>query len=218
VPRQANTWKKLSIILRGDPSVVLVGRSPDSDIASTVAKYADEVRFYIPVSHDDGFKAIEQWVSACGSKSAAGSSLSAVITQRLVRRLCTTCRAPYKPDANMLKKFNLPADKVKQFYQATGKVEVKGKPKTCPACYGLGYRGRVAVFEVIPIDEQARQLIKAGQLEQLRALVRKKKMLYLNESGLTKVVEGVTDIKELTRALGQKKPGKAASQETAASG
>jgi type II secretory ATPase GspE/PulE/Tfp pilus assembly ATPase PilB-like protein len=66
---------------------------------------------------------------------------------------------------------------------------------------GLGYRGRIAVLEVVVIDDEARALIISNQFEQLRAHVRKNKTMWLQEAALTKAVEGVTSIAEITRAL-----------------
>ncbi len=67
---------------------------------------------------------------------------------------------------------------------------------------GLAYQGRVGVFEVMAIDDEARQYIIKDDIQHLRAHLRKKKMLWLQEAALHKVVQGVTDIKEITRVIG----------------
>ena len=69
----------------------------------------------------------------------------------------------------------------------------------------MGYRGRIAVFEVIVLDAEARKLIATNQGDKLKAHLRKNRMLYLQEAALGKVVEGVTDIKEISRALAEGK-------------
>src|SRR5690606_3353796 len=72
-------------------------------------------------------------------------------------------------------------------------------------CFGLGYRGRVAVFEVMVFDDEARDLVANNQFDRLRAHLRKQRMLWLQEAALAKVAyEGTTDIKEITRVLGDK--------------
>jgi type II secretory ATPase GspE/PulE/Tfp pilus assembly ATPase PilB-like protein len=124
-----------------------------------------------------------------------------VLAQRLVRKLCLSCRAPFTPDPAALKKLNLPADRVGQLYRETGQVMIKDKPQQCPACMGMGFRGRVAVFETMVLDDEARKLIAAGQLDALRAHLRKQRMLWLQEAALARVVEGVTSIGEVQRAL-----------------
>ena len=78
---------------------------------------------------------------------------------------------------------------------------VRDKPVTCSNCHGMGYRGRVAVFEVMVLDDEGRGLIAQGQLDQLRAHLRREKMHWLQEAALLKAVEGITSISEITRAL-----------------
>ncbi len=196
--------EKLAAVLRTDPSVVGLNRLPDAQTARIIAPYAkDEIRFYVGLPIDNTFKAVRTWVKAINDPKLAAASLGGVVTQRLVRKLCPTCRAPYRPDPAVLKKMNLPVDKVGQLFRASGQVLVKDKPTTCPLCQGIGYRGRVAVFEIMVLDDEARKFIAAGDLDGLRTHLRRNKMLYLQEAGLAKVVEGVTDIKEITRALGE---------------
>jgi len=198
--------EKLAAMLRSDPNVMLLGRLADSHTAKVLAEVADDVRSYIPLFKDDAMSVLVAWIKALGDPKLAGRSLRAVVAQRLVRRLCPVCRQAYTPDPAALKKLNLPPDKVSQLYRASGKVaDEKGREETCPSCLGLGYRGRIAVFETIVVDEQAQQLIATNQGDKLKAHLRKNRMLYLQESALAKVVEGVTDIKEITRALAEGK-------------
>ena len=67
----------------------------------------------------------------------------------------------------------------------------------------MGFRGRTGIFEVMELDDEARKLWAAGQVEQFRALLRKKKMLWLQEAALVRVVDGTTSIQEAMRALGK---------------
>ena len=136
----------------------------------------------------------------------AAGGLGAIVSQRLVRKLCPTCRVAYKPDPNVLRKLNLPAQRVPQLYKHSGKIRVgKDRTQTCSTCLGMGYRGRVGVFEIMVLDDEARKILAAGQMDQFRAHLRRHKMLYLQESALLKVVEGQTSISEITRALGANK-------------
>jgi len=189
-------------LLRRDPAVLFYGRIPDSNVAKTIARYSNDVRFYFGLNRDDTFSALRAWIKIVGSARAATEHLGVILSQRLVRKLCQTCRTQYTPDASALRKFNLPADKIKRLYKASGQVIENKKPRTCPDCLGMGYRGRAGVFEVMVFDEAARKLLADKQIDQLRAHLRKQKTLWLQEAALTKVIEGVTDIKEITRALG----------------
>ena len=205
-PQQFNN--KLGNILRGDPNVVMLSHLADEQTAKLCQQSAEEVRVYFPLAERDTFTALQSWVKLIGDRKKAAECLSLITAQRLLRKLCTTCRAPYKPDANALKKMNLPADKVGQLYRASGQVQVKDRTETCPACHGMAYRGRVAVFEVMPLDDTARKHIADGNTDQLRSHLRKQKMLWMQEAALHKVVQGVTDIKEVTRVLGGGSGGK----------
>ncbi len=205
-PEQFN--EKLGAMLRSDPDVLMLGRLADPATAQLAAKSAEEVRVYLPLPKEDAMASLKAWLKIVGDQKLAANSARAVIAQRLVRRLCPTCKQAYTPDPAALKKLNVPADKVKQLYRASGKVaDEKGRESDCPTCHGLGYRGRVAVFEVMALDAQARQFIAANEADKLKGYLRKQRMLYLQEAALAKVVEGVTDIKEITRAMSEgKKP------------
>src|SRR6185295_18502051 len=124
------------------------------------------------------------------------SSLSAILGQRLVRRLCEDCKQAYKPDADILKKNNLPPEQVKQFFRPPSGTNA------CPTCGGLGYRGRVGVYELLVINDRLRDLIReAPQLSVIKAEARKNGMLYMKEEGLRLVVKGLTSMDELLRVV-----------------
>jgi general secretion pathway protein E len=195
--------EKLMGVFRADPQVLYLTRFADSRSPGHIANGANECRVYMPLEADDTFGALRGWVKAVGDRKLAAKSITAVIAQRLLRRLCHTCRTPFVPDPAALKKFSLPG-KVEKLYHASGKVMVKDKPQPCPDCMGLGYRGRIGVFEVMILDDKARNYVATGEDDRLRAHLRRQRMLWLQEAALAKVVEGITDIKEVTRALSNK--------------
>lgn len=202
--------EKLQGVFRADPQVLYLTRFADSKTPAHIAHGAQECRVYLPLEADDTFSALRAWVKAVGDRKPAAKSITAVIAQRLVRRLCHTCRTPFVPDPAALKKFNLPG-KVERLYHASGKVMVKDKAQPCPDCMGLGYRGRTAIFEVMILDDKARRYVATGEYDKLRAHLRRQRMLWLQEAALAKVVEGVTDIKEVTRAMANKSGGRSKS-------
>lgn len=207
VPRgkPASEWnEKLGVLIRSDPTVIMASKLADEQSAKLMAGAAKDIRCYLPIDQPDTLTALKQWLKLTGDPKEVAEGLGAVFAQRLVRRLCHTCRVPYSPDPSALKKLNLPADKVSELFRASGKVMAKDKEVTCPDCHGLGYRGRVAVFEVMVIDKAAAKYLAAGELDSLRLHLRKQKMLYLQEAALTKVVDGTTDIKEVTRVMSGK--------------
>lgn len=196
--------QRLALLIRQDPQVIMVSRLADPQIARLAAQHGREIRFYLGLRQEDTFSALKLYVKAVGDPKLAARTLGAILAQRLVRKLCLTCRTPYKPDPEALHKLNLPADKVTTLYKQSGQVLIKNRPEPCPQCLGLAYRGRTGVFEVMCFDDQARQLLASGQLDQLRAHLRKNRMLWLQEAALAKVVDGTTSISEITRALGAK--------------
>ena len=193
--------KRLSSLLRQDPQVMMFSRLLDSQMARSVCQASSEIRFYIGMQEEDTFAAVKTWIKLVGDARVAANALGAVISQRLVRKLCVTCRAPYTPDPDALRKLNLPPDRVGQLFKQSGQVLVKNRLQTCPDCVGLAYRGRIGVFEIMALDDGARGLLGAGQLDQLRAHLRKNRMLWLQEAALARVVDGTTSIMEVTRVL-----------------
>lgn len=190
-------------LLRSDPNVVMVSQVISTDMAQMIAKQAEDTRFYLPLPAQDTISALKVWLKIVGDRKLAASSLSAIISQRLVRKLCPTCRAPYQPDAVAMKKLNMTGGGDSTLYKASGKVVVKEEESICPNCHGLGYKGRVGVYEVMLLDQEARSLIASGEGERLKSHLRKQHMVYLQEAALAKVVEGVSDIKEVTRVLAE---------------
>ena len=195
--------RRLLAILRSDPSVIMLGMLSNVTHARLIADAAANVRFYLGLRREDTFSALKVWIKAVGDNELAAQSLGAMVTQRLVRKLCPTCRVAYKPDPTILRKLNLPSDRIPQLYKHSGQVRVgRDRTENCPSCLGMGYRGRIGVFETMVLDDKARQILASGQFDQFRAYLRRSKMLYLQESALFKAVEGLTSINEITRVLG----------------
>jgi type II secretory ATPase GspE/PulE/Tfp pilus assembly ATPase PilB-like protein len=127
------------------------------------------------------------------------SALTAVLGQRLVRVLCPRCKVKYKPNPDMLKKANLPADRIKHFYRPPENSELDEEAK-CEECGGTGYHGRTGVFELLVVTDRIRDLIRENpNLNAIRQEAVKNGMKYLQEDGLRQVIEGTTSIQELLR-------------------
>ena len=193
---------KLKSLLLREPDIVAVAELAGADSAKLLAGRATEEknRSFVGMKANDTFAALKTWVKAVGSLGKAADSLDAIIAQRLVRVLCENCRTAYAPDQGVLRKLNLPKS-IEKLYKATGKVSHDGEEATCPMCSGTGYHGVTAVFEVMILDDDARDLIRAKDLDKLRTLLRKRKMMMLQEAGIAKVVAGRTDIRELGRVF-----------------
>lgn len=197
--------RKLQSVLRRDPDILMVAECPEKDAAGLIAVGAAErQRIYLGMNAKSSLEALKRYVRLVGDPKKAAESLRAVMSQRLVRILCENCREAYKPDGDMLRKANLPTDRIDVFYKAVGTVNDKdGNPVTCPICHGSGYVGRTGVFELMILSEDMRKALAAADLAKVKTLARKSKppMLYLQEEGLRKVMAGTTSMKEFLRAV-----------------
>lgn len=193
--------RQLESMMLREPKVVLMSHLTDPEVAKVVARFREEARFYLGLRQKDSFTALKAWIQAVGDKKTAGDSLAAIVSLRLMRKLCPTCRIAYKPDPALLKKLNLPSERVSQLYKHSGQVMVKEEAQPCEDCVGLGYRGRRAVFEVMALDDEGRRLIGEGLIDQLKNHLRKNRMLYMQEAALLLAAEGVTSVSEISRVL-----------------
>ena len=196
--------KRLRSIYRMGPDIVGVAGCHDSDTAKEICNAAqNDILSYVVIEADSVTKALSKWIKLVGDRKLATETLSGICNQRLLRKLCEECKQGYSPNKELLRKFNLPADKTKVMYRE-GKViyDKHGKPSTCPQCHGIGFIGRTGIFEMILLNDNLRQaMLKAKSMQEIGSVFRGAKMLYLQEQGLHKVIAGVTSINEMIRAL-----------------
>lgn len=205
--------KTVRSILRRDPDVVSVAAVPDAETAREIASGdLARSRVYVALRADSALAAIQLWVKSVGDVEKASAHLKGVIAQRLVRRLCVNCRQPYQPSPDMLKKLGLPVDRVKQLFKKGGQVMIKNKPEICPVCNGVGYIGQAGAFEVFPLGDAERKLIRAGDLSGLKAELRKRQLPTIQQAALRLAVEGVTSVEEVGRATAPPAPSGGASR------
>ncbi|HMO86792.1 MAG TPA: ATPase, T2SS/T4P/T4SS family, partial [Lacipirellulaceae bacterium] len=126
-------------------------------------------------------------------------SVTAVLYQRLIRKLCPECKVGYAPPPDLLKKLGIPPGKVQQFFRPPKPEEIE---KPCPACQGLGYLGRTGLFEMLVINDAMRQILAtAPSLEALKKAARADNQRSLQEEGILLVAKGETSLQELQRVL-----------------
>jgi type II secretory ATPase GspE/PulE/Tfp pilus assembly ATPase PilB-like protein len=127
------------------------------------------------------------------------SVVTAVLYQRLIRKLCPDCKVGYTPPAEVLKKLGIPPGKVQQLYRPP-KPEERDKP--CQTCQAIGYLDRTGIFELLAVTDQMREiLVKQPSLELLRKAARADNQRSLQEEGILLVAKGVTSLQELQRVL-----------------
>ena len=127
-----------------------------------------------------------------------------VLNQRLIRKLCEACKEPFEPQPKLLQALGIPAGKVpvlyreKQYPAPDSGEEVE----ICQECGGIGYKGRMALFELLKVNDQLREaLIKQPKLEVLQKVAKASGHHSLKDEGVLLVVQGVTSVTELQRIL-----------------
>jgi CheY-like chemotaxis protein len=182
-------------VLRQDPDIVLVGEIRDLETATIAVQAGFSGHFVLSTLHtNDAASAVVRLRDMGIDAFKIAAVLKGVVAQRLVRRLCEHC-AETVPVELLPAEARPPAGREVRARRATG----------CRNCGGRGYRGRVAILEIMPVDESVARLIDAGALpEALATAARKIGMRSLWESGLERVWAGVTSLDELTRVLGER--------------
>jgi len=183
--------ESLRSTLRQDPDVIMVGEVRDHETAEIAMQAATTGHMVFTSLHaTDTVSSLFRLINLGLESYMIATSVTAVLSQRLVRVLCEECKEPYKPKPEWLRKANLPPDKIDVFYKAVG----------CEACRGTGYRGRTGIFELMAVSDRIREILRERpSINAIKAEARKAGMLYLQEEGLKKVITGVTSITELLR-------------------
>jgi general secretion pathway protein E len=182
--------KGLRSILRQDPDVVLVGEIRDLETAEISVQASLTGHLVLSTLHTNtAVGAVTRLVDMGVEPFLSASSLVGVLAQRLVRRLCPTCKQPHNPDAAERELLSLgPTDSVQLF-----------KAKGCNECDNIGYRGRIGIYELIDMDDSMRRLIHDQVSEnELTDHVRKTSRSLMH-SGFERVLQGDTTVDEVFR-------------------
>ncbi len=127
--------------------------------------------------------------------------VTAVLCQRLVRKLCDRCKEAYAPPSQVLRQLGIPEGRVRAFYRPY-QPKPEDKTEVCRECGGLGYKGQTAIFELLVLDpDVGRVLATTPKLDLLRQAARQAGMKSLQEEGVLLVARGVTSLPELMRVM-----------------
>jgi len=194
---------QLQSIIRRGPDVVMVADVADAGCAKVIcAQNSRGTLFYVGMPSDSVPDILAAWVKTAGDPKAASETLRLVVTQRLVRKLCVSCRAPYAPSPAEQKMLAIPAGKQVQLYKQSGKVLVKDQPVDCPTCKGSGFLGSFGVLEVLPFDDAARAILATGDVKGAYLQARRTfKCPSIQDSALIKVRAGETSFDEVKRVF-----------------
>ncbi len=181
----------LRALLRQDPDVILLGEIRDHETAHTAVQAALTGHLVLSTLHtNDAPSSITRLVNIGLEPFLVGAAVNAVLAQRLIRRLCASCKAMEKPSDEMAEYLTMqgfPADEV---WAARG----------CDKCRKTGYSGRVGIYEILAVDDQVRDVIARNpNVAEFRRMCIERGMVTLRADGMKKVAKGITTVQEVLR-------------------
>ncbi|MHB8764905.1 MAG: type IV-A pilus assembly ATPase PilB [Deferrisomatales bacterium] len=183
----------LRSFLRQDPDIIMVGEIRDFETAEIGIKAALTGHLVLSTLHtNDAPSTVNRLLNMGVEPFLVASATNLILAQRLARKICPNCKERVEVPAQALLDIGVPADEVDQFtcYRGTG----------CANCSDTGYRGRVALYEVMPITDDLKELILNGaSAMELKDQAVQSGMKTLRMSGITKIKEGVTTVDEIVR-------------------
>ena len=200
---------QLRSIIRRGPDIVMVSDLQDPATGTQAALVGlDGPLVYLGIQTKDGVAgAVTEWFRAVGDLTNAAKPLANVVACRTMRRLCPECKSPFTPSPDQAKKLGIKDPANVQLFRQSGRVQVKNnKIEECPTCRGTGFFGTLGVFEVMPIDRDARKLLAGGDLKGAYTHARRSLgMMLMQEAALRKVARGETSLEEVARVLSPEK-------------
>ena len=184
----------LRSIVRQDPDVIMIGEMRDLETARIAVQSALTGHLVLSTLHtNDAAGGVTRLLDMGLEEYLLTSTVNGILAQRLVRKLCPVCKVGAIADPEIVKELRL------QRFAPEGDI-ILYKPVGCSACAGMGYRGRLAIIEFLPMTDPVRKLImaheEAGAIQKL-AVAEGMQTLY--ENGLVKVIQGITTLEEVMR-------------------
>jgi len=183
----------LRSFLRQDPDVILVGETRDLETAQIAIRAALTGHLVFSTLHtNDAPSTITRLIDMGIPPFLVTSSLLLIVAQRLARRVCKECKEPYEADEESLVPYG-------HVPRSLGKIPLY-KGKGCQACNFTGLKGRSAIYEVMPVTQEIRDMIlRAAPMSEIREVASQQGVKTLRQAGLGKVVEGATTVEEILR-------------------
>jgi type IV pilus assembly protein PilB len=176
-----------------DPDVVLIGEIRDEETATVAAKMAlSRHLVFAALNAGAAASALARFVDINVSPLVLASSLSLIVAQRLLRKICPECRKPFRPAPELAGRLGLPSGFSGEFFRGKG----------CDACNGTGFSGRTGIFEVLPVSEEIRRaILRSGSTGDIQTIAEREGMKTLLQSGIDLVLQGETTIEQVIAAL-----------------
>jgi len=181
----------LRSILRQDPDIILIGEIRDKETVEIAIKASLTGHLVLSTFHtNDAPSAVTRLINMGIEPYLLSSSLNLIIAQRLVRKICDRCKEPATLSENLIKRLKIDPSRLKNATLCRG--------KGCKTCGNTGYFGRLPIFEFFILDHEMRELVtKCTPESQLRAMARQKGYGGLLESGILKMLQGLTTAEEV---------------------
>ncbi len=192
----------LRAVLRQDPDIVMVGEMRDLETAETAAQAALTGHIVLSTLHtNDAPSAIPRLLDLGVKPFVLAPAINAIIGQRLVRKICTACKVEYKLSLRLEARVELILKSIPKTadMEVPKKVTVYHSPG-CAKCNGLGYKGRLGVYEVFTINDAIEKLItKEATTTEIRNQAIADGMITMAQDGILKALQGITDVEEVFR-------------------
>ncbi len=185
----------IKALLRQDPDIIFIGEIRDKTTAEMALKAAmTGHQVFTSLHTNDSFGAIPRLLDLGMKPGMLAGAVTAVFAQRLARRLCSVCKVDYTPSADECEVLGvLSADSVKIY---------KAHEEGCDACAYNGYKGRVAVVEILLFDDELNEVVARNESKaELKAVALKKGFKSMKDDGILKILEGITDFNALAKVV-----------------
>ncbi len=183
----------LRSVLRQDPDIIAVGEIRDGETADIAMRAAMTGHLVFSTVHtNNAVSSIDRLLDIGVEPYLIAGAVKGIVSQRLVRRVCPSCRRAYAPNPEEVRAMGLEEGAPVTFYRGEG----------CSECFGTGYRGRTGVFEVLTVTPDIRRAIYARSLDRLEAAIRETNFSPIADDCRRLVLEGVTSAEEVHRVLG----------------
>jgi type IV pilus assembly protein PilB len=183
----------LRAFLRQDPDRIMVGEIRDLETAGMAVQASLTGHLVMSTLHtNDAPGAITRLLDMGVEPFLISSTLIGVLSQRLIRRICQSCRTPYEPEENELKMLGMASDEVgdRKFYYGKG----------CDNCNNTGYRGRIGIFELLRVTPEIETLINERKpTSTIRSCATEEGMRSLRQHGTQCILDGVTTVEEVLK-------------------
>ena len=183
----------LRSILRQDPNIILIGEIRDKETAQIAIEAALTGHLVLSTIHTNDSSSIPTRLIDMGVEPfLVASSLIGATAQRLVRKVCQSCKHPVEPSEEVLTHLGFPLEEGVTFYRGDG----------CEACGYTGYKGRVAISEILPISPEIQRLIlRSASSKEIMAEGKRQGMKTLLDDAMNKAAEGITTLEEVIRVV-----------------